>query len=313
MARTAYYWDPIFLEHDTGKNHVERAERAARLAPEKMAPRVPGLDARSPVSHGAEKWVLEVHEEAHHRQVQEAFRRGVRTFDQGDTRISEKSYEAALTAADAALTAADAVMAGEIDNAFCAVRPPGHHAYAFRSMGFCLFANIAILARYLQKHHGLKRIAILDWDIHHGNGTQSIFWEDPDVFFVSTHQHPLFPGSGMEWERGEGAGEGTTLNVPMPPGTEEAAFFEKYENVVLPAIASFQPEFLLLSAGFDAHRGDVLGGFRLSEDSFGHMTRKFKELAATLCGGRIVSLLEGGYNLDALTLSVAAHVTALME
>ncbi|MDA0999924.1 MAG: histone deacetylase [bacterium] len=313
MARTAYYWDPIFLEHDTGRNHVERAERAARLAPERMLSRIPQLDARTPIPHDARKWVLEVHEEKHHREVEEAFRRGMRTLDGGDTRISEKSYAAALRAVDAALTAADAVMAGEVDNAFCAIRPPGHHAYAFRSMGFCLFANIAILARYLQRHHGLGRIAILDWDIHHGNGTQSIFWEDPDVFFVSMHQHPLFPGSGMEWEKGEGAGEGATLNLPMSPGTEEAVFFEKYENVVLPAIAAFRPEIMLLSAGFDAHRGDLLGGCRLSEDYFAEMTRKFKDLAASLCGGRIVSLLEGGYNLDALELSVAAHVSALME
>ncbi len=203
MNRLAYYWNESSLRHDTGR-HVECIARAERLHPDKIKAHVPGIEVRPIVSHGAAEWVLRVHDPEHHQFVQEAYVRGRRRLDQNDTIISGGSYEAALMAVDAALTASDDVMSGEFQAAFSAMRPPGHHALPFKSMGFCLFANVSILARYLQEKHGLRRIAIVDWDVHHGNGTQNVFWEDPEVFFVSLHQNPLWPGSGLEWERGEG-------------------------------------------------------------------------------------------------------------
>ncbi len=313
MSATGYYWDSISLEHLTSPIHVERPERAGRLRPETIRNRTSGLDFRKVDSHDASKWVLKVHEPAHHERVKEAHARGARKLDEGDTLVSARSYAAALAAVDAALTAADAVVSGEVRNAFCAVRPPGHHAYPFKSMGFCLFATAAILTRYLQERHRLRRVAIVDWDVHHGNGTQNVFWTDPEVLFVSIHQSPLWPGSGLDWEKGEGEGEGATLNLTMPPGMEEEPYLSRFEGEVLPALQAFRPEFLVISAGFDAHRGDPLGGLRLTEEAFARMTRMLKAVAAECCQGQIVSLLEGGYNLDVLENSVVAHLSALQE
>ncbi len=324
MPRTAYYWDESSLGHDTGR-HVECIERAERLRPEKilrpenfLRPEGSGQGGQVPevrpiAPHGAAEWVLRVHEPEHHDFVASAHDRGFRSLDRGDTRISGGSYEAALNAVDAALTAADEVMVGKFANAFCAMRPPGHHALPFQSMGFCLFATISILARYLQERHGLRRIAIVDWDVHHGNGTQHVFWEDPEVLFVSLHQHPLYPGSGREDERGEGKGVGATLNLTISPGTEEEAYLGRFGAEAIPAVAAHRPDFILISAGFDAHYGDPLGGLRLTPEGFARLTRMLREAAGESCGGRIVSLLEGGYNLDALASSAAAHLKALAE
>lgn len=312
MSRCAYYWDAISLQHDTGK-HVEQIARAERLQPEAMAALVPGLDMRTVVDHDAPKWIIRVHEPTYHDWVKESCQRGRRLLDAGDTVVCERSYEAALGAVNAALSAADAVMAGEADNAFCAMRPPGHHALPNATMGFCMFGNVAILARYLQEHYKIRRIAIVDFDVHHGNGTQHIFYNDPDVLFVSLHQHPLWPGSGMADEIGEGPGMGATLNIPIAPFTREADYLATFEARVLPAVQTFNPEFLLVSAGFDAHRDDPLASLQMTETGFTQLTRWLKALAAELRQGRIISCLEGGYNLDALQRSVAAHVKALME
>lgn len=312
MSRTAYYWDAISLEHDTGR-HVECIARAERLRPEAMTGLVPGLDARAGVDHDAPKWIVRVHEPAYHDWVKASCAQGRRLLDGGDTVVSERGYEAALGSVNAALTAADAVMTGQADNAFCAMRPPGHHALPHAAMGFCLFGTVAILARYLQEHHKVGRIAIVDFDVHHGNGTQHVFYKDGDVFFVSLHQHPLWPGSGMAEERGEGPGKGTTLNIPIAPFTSEADYLSTFEARVLPAVGAFKPEFLVISAGFDAHRDDPLASLQLTEVGFAQLTRWLKQLAAEHCQGRVVSCLEGGYNLDALQRSVAAHVAALRE
>jgi acetoin utilization deacetylase AcuC-like enzyme len=198
-----------------------------------------------------------------------------------------------------------------VENAFCAVRPPGHHAESGRGMGFCLFNNVAIAARYLQQHHGLSKIAIVDWDVHHGNGTQEIFYKDSTVFYVSTHQSPLYPGTGAERETGKGAGDGYTLNCPMPGGRDDDDYVAVFEKTIIPALRAFSPEFFLVSAGFDAHRDDPLAGMRVTEEGFGAMTQMVRALASTCCQGRIVSCLEGGYHLGALARSVEAHLLAL--
>jgi acetoin utilization deacetylase AcuC-like enzyme len=312
MSRCAYYWDAISLQHDTGK-HVEQIARAERLQPEAMAALVPGLDARPVGAHDALKWIARVHEPGYHEFVKATCQRGGGLLDSGDTIASRRSYEAALGSVTAALTAADAVVSGQAENAFCGMRPPGHHALPHTAMGFCFFANVSICARYLQTQHKFSRIAIVDFDVHHGNGTQDIFYGDGDVFFVSLHQHPLWPGSGMANETGEGEGRGATLNIPIAPFTSEADYLATFESNVIPSVSTFKPEFLLVSAGFDAHRDDPLASLQLTENGFAQLTRWLKQLAAEHCQGRIISCLEGGYNLDALQRSVAAHVCALLE
>lgn len=312
MAQVAYYWNESSLQHDTGK-HVECIGRAEQLHPDKIKPQAPNIDLRPIHSHEAVNWILRVHEAEYHQHVQEAFERGFRHLDQGDTRVSEGSYAAAIMAVDAALTAADDVLSGQFSRAFCAMRPPGHHALPFQAMGFCLFSNASILARYVQEKHGLQRLAILDWDVHHGNGTQHIFWEDPDVFFISLQQHPLWPNSGLEWEKGQGAGEGATLNLAFSPGTEESDYLSRFEGEVIPAIQKHRPELLIISAGFDAHIRDLLGNLKLTEGGFAQMTDWLVEISNDICGGRLLSLLEGGYNLSALESSVVAHLSSLAQ
>jgi acetoin utilization deacetylase AcuC-like enzyme len=312
MARTAYYWDPVSLEHRTGE-HVETVLRAERLRPEKMIGLIDALVAKPVERHDAAEWVCRVHDRQYHDSVKTLCESGGGLLDMGDTVASAGSYAAALASVDAALTAADAVMAGEEDNAFSAMRPPGHHALPSQAMGFCIFANVAVLARYLQEKYNVGRVAIVDWDVHHGNGTQHVFRRDPSVFFASLHRYPFWPGSGSADEQGDGPGKGTTLNVPIAPGTTEEEYLAEFEGKVLPAVDDFNPDFVLISAGFDGHIADPLGGLRLTEDGYARMTRELKKLAADRCEGRIISCLEGGYNLEALERSVAAHVQALMQ
>jgi acetoin utilization deacetylase AcuC-like enzyme len=227
-----------------------------------------------------------------------------------DTFLSPGSGEAALRAAGAVVAAVDAVMAGEADNAFCAVRPPGHHAEPDRAMGFCLFNNVAVGALHARAAHGLHRVAVVDFDVHHGNGTQAAFWGDPDLFYASTHQSPLYPGTGSPRERGVNA---NIVNVPLPPGAGSTVFRQAMRDFVVPALTSFQPEFLFISAGFDAHAEDPLAGLDFTEDDYAWVTEELLAVARGACGGRLVSVLEGGYNPDALGRSVAAHVRALMH
>jgi len=310
MSRTAYFWDPLNLEHDTGA-HVEVIERAVRLRPERMTARVPGIDLPMIEPHDAAAWVQKLHTQRYHDWVRQTSEHGPACLDGGDTVVSRCSYDAALCAVDAALTAADLIMAGAHESAFCAMRPPGHHALPDEAMGFCLFSTIAITARYLQQHHGLRRIAIIDFDVHHGNGTQHFFYDDPDVFFVSMHQHPLWPGSGLPGERGKGTGQGATLNVQVAPMTPQADYLDAFQRTVLPAVSAHAPEFVLVSAGFDAHEADPLANLMLNEEGFARLGTWIRELAAAHAQGRVLSVLEGGYNLDALEASVAAYVDVL--
>jgi len=231
----------------------------------------------------------------------------------GDTEIGPRSLEVARRAAGGVLNAIDAVAAGALKNAFCVVRPPGHHATPGRGMGFCIFNNIAVAARYAQNKHGIKRVLIADWDVHHGNGTQDCFYTDGSVFFFSTHQAPWYPGTGAAQETGEGAGKGTTLNCPFPAGSGAEKILGAFRTRLVPAMKEFKPELVLLSAGFDSRAGDPLGRFQLSDDDFTALTDTMLEIAGHSAGGRLVSVLEGGYSLTGLAAAASAHVARMRK
>jgi len=230
-----------------------------------------------------------------------------------DTAVSPDTYAAAAAATGGALAALDRIMDGEAANAFCVHRPPGHHAEVDKAMGFCYVNHVAVAARHLQRGHGLERVAIIDWDVHHGNGTQHIFESDPTVFYASIHQYPHYPGTGAAREIGIGPGRGTTLNIPAPAGWGDEGYLSALDGSLRPAVAAFEPQFILVSAGFDAHRCDPLAGMQVSSAGFGQMTDLVARLAADLCGGRLLSVLEGGYELEALGRCAAAHVEGLVR
>jgi len=313
MFKTAFLYDPVFLKHQTGWTHPEKRLRLTAILDHlkqtglwdqlmHLQPRPAPIEA-----------ITAIHSAAYVDQIRLACKAG-QLFKPDDSTIgSPGTFEAAVMAAGAVLSALDAVMAHQVDNAFCAVRPPGHHALRDRAMGFCFFNNVAIGARYLQHRYGLDRIAIIDWDIHHGNGTQQAFYNDPSVFYFSLHQELLFPHSGQATERGEGPGIGFTLNIPMPSGATDADYQQVFTRELIPAMAGFQPEFLLISAGFDGHRDDPLAKTALTEQSFAVLTRMVMDLAGKYCAGRLVSVLEGGYNLPGLTASVDAHLRTLLS
>ncbi|MGB7158899.1 MAG: histone deacetylase [Tepidisphaeraceae bacterium] len=258
-------------------------------------------------------WVESVHTRQHVEFVRHVCEVGGGVLDQGDTRVVQESYEVALLAVGAVLRCCDAVMSGQVRRAFAAVRPPGHHAEPDRSMGFCLFSNVAIGARYLQRHHGLERIAIVDFDVHHGNGTQAAFEDDPSVLFVSLHQDPrtCYPGTGYADDTGVGAGAGYTINLPFPPGADDADYLAAFDDRVIPALDAYQPDAILISAGFDAHHADPLAHVQLSESCYEEMTRRIVEIAEHHSAGRVISALEGGYELRALGRSVVRHLHGL--
>ena len=214
-------------------------------------------------------------------------------------------------AAGGVLAAVDAVMNKQVTNAFCAVRPPGHHAMENRAMGFCIFNNVAIGTKYVQKKYGLSNVLIVDWDVHHGNGTQAAFYDDPTVLYFSVHQYPFYPGSGSEAEKGEGKGLNYTINVPLPAGSGDDVYVKAFEEKLRPAALAFGPDFVFISAGFDAHENDLLGGMKVTADGFAELTRIVKAIAQRCCNGRIVSVLEGGYHLGGLAASVEAHIRVL--
>jgi acetoin utilization deacetylase AcuC-like enzyme len=312
-SRTGFVYNDRFLDHDTGPGHAERPDRlravTARLRATGTWQRLQHLL----IDAADEDQVLRAHSSAHFRSLRESVARGTRLLDEGDTTASAASFDVALLAAGGVIAGVDAVMGGILKNVFCAVRPPGHHAERERVMGFCLLNNIAIGARHAQAAYGVKRIAIVDWDVHHGNGTQEIFYRDKSVLFISLHQFPLWPGTGTRDECGAGEGADLTVNIPLPPESGEEAYLEAFRRDVLPNLDGFRPELIMVSAGFDAHRDDPLAGMRLTASSFGAMTDLLTEAAETYCQGRLVSVLEGGYHLDALARSVEAHVDRLLS
>jgi acetoin utilization deacetylase AcuC-like enzyme len=304
---TALVADPACKEHHTGSRHPERPDRfdAALGALDglellKLAPRV-----------ATEDEVALCHSAAYIKLVEREVMTGFHELSTGDTIISARSMDAALRATGSVLNAVDAVMDGKAQNAFCIVRPPGHHATPTRGMGFCLFNSIAVAARYAQKKYGVKRVLIADWDVHHGNGTQDVFYTDGSVFFFSTHQHPWYPGTGLTEETGEGAGLGATLNCPFPAGSGRSEILGAFQEQLMPAAEKFQPELVLISAGFDSRVDDPLGNFLLTDTDFADLTRAMREIADKHAAGRVVSVLEGGYSLSGLAAGVRAHVEAL--
>jgi acetoin utilization deacetylase AcuC-like enzyme len=313
MKPAGLVMDSRFEEHDTGPGHPERPERLQRIRRELEASGLAGRMVSAPLSSAAPALIARVHDPEHIRRVEQACISGQQLLDSMDTAICSESYEIARLAAGSLVGLCDAVMQGEVARGFAAVRPPGHHAERDLAMGFCLFNNVAIAARHLCEATDCSRVFILDWDVHHGNGTQHIFEEDPHVFYASIHQWPLYPGTGARTERGRGAGEGATLNCPLSPGAGDAEFLRAVREEVVPAARRFDPDFVLISAGFDAHLADPLANLEVTTPAFAEATALLCDVADRCAGGRLVSTLEGGYDLDALAESVAAHVATLLD
>ena len=313
--KTGFISHPIYRRHDTGPGHPESPQRLAAIEGHLVKTGLISelIEIKPADFPDLALWIDAVHQPGYYETLKKIVPAERTIYLDPDTPFSPMSLAAAEKAVEGVLTAADRVMAGNIDNAFCAIRPPGHHAESNRAMGFCLLNNVAIAARYLQKKHHLERIFILDWDVHHGNGTQHLFYSDPTVFYFSTHQYPFYPGTGSERERGEGEGEGFTLNCPLPEGAGDLDILQRIETVMAPALAAFNPDFILISAGFDAHRDDPLAGLQVTDEGFSEMTQIVRSLAQTHCQGRIVSCLEGGYNLAALARSVGRHLEGLSQ
>jgi acetoin utilization deacetylase AcuC-like enzyme len=310
---TALVADERYREHLQGRDHPERPERydavMNALAGAGLMERVLRVPARDVEM---DELVL-CHTPAYLQTARRDVESGRPFLSTGDTDITPNSWAVASLAAGGVLNAVDAVCDGKVRNAFCAVRPPGHHANAGRGMGFCLFNNVALAARYAQRKHGVRRVMIVDWDVHHGNGTQDIFYNDATVFFFSTHQWPLYPGTGRADETGEGPGEGTTMNFPFPAGSGRREILGAVRESLVPAADEFRPELLLISAGFDSRIGDLLGRFTLTDGDFVDLTLAVMGIADKYAGGRVVSMLEGGYSLDGLGSAAAAHVGALLN
>lgn len=305
---TRLYTHPVYLEHLTPPGHPERPDRLRAIERVLEDERFALLD-RCEAPRGDAATILYAHPQSHLDKVREAIpEEGLARID-ADTSVSPKSWDAALTAIGAANAAVDAVFAGEASNVFVASRPPGHHAEKTAAMGFCLFNNAAIAARHAQRRHGAERVAIVDWDVHHGNGTQDIFWDDPTVLYCSTHQMPLYPGTGAKDE----TGAGNVVNAPLAAGDRGEQFKDAFRARILPAIDDFRPDLIVVSAGFDAHYRDPLAELELTEQDFDWATAEVMDRAGRYASNRLVSLLEGGYDLHGLAFSVAAHVARLMR
>ena len=308
-------YDRRFLDHDTGDVHPECPERLTVIMD---ALRERGLLDRTvpiPFRQAKAEEIAMAHEPAYVDLIRMVCDEGFTGLGGGDTKLCEKSYDVAALAVGGAMAACDAVMAGTVQRAFCAVRPPGHHAEADRVMGFCLFNNVAVAAEHLIRNHGLQRVAIVDFDVHHGNGTQHIFEERSDVLYVSIHERPgsiRFPGTGKETETGKGDGRGFTLNVPLSRGAGETEYRDALDRQILPRLEEYRPEFLLLSAGFDALSADMISHLRLEPESYGWITSDLVQLADRQVDGRVVSVLEGGYHLDHLGRAATKHVGGLI-
>jgi acetoin utilization deacetylase AcuC-like enzyme len=308
MEKVGVVFDPVYLKHDPGPMHPESPQRliAVQEAIKALDFPIAGIPARPA---GRDELAL-VHKEKYIDHILNMKVTGL-TYLDPDTALSPYSQEAALKAAGGVIEAVGKVMQGDLKRAFCAVRPPGHHAEADRAMGFCIFNNIAIGAAYALAHQRLSRIAIVDWDLHHGNGTQKAFYDTDEVLYVSLHEYPFYPGTGRETDKGEGKGLGYTINLPQVPGSSDDDYRAAFQEIIIPALANYRPELIMISAGFDAHRDDPLGDLYLSTEFYGEMTAMLVEMARQYSKGRIISVFEGGYNLQALKDSVTVHLKEL--
>ncbi len=309
---TAIIHHPIYEKHETGPGHPETPDRYRVVIDALQNDKELWENLIEITPEKAKQGIVQsTHTKDHFKRVESAFANGLKSLD-GDTMISMQSFDASLFAAGGAIAAVDAVMKGDAENAFVVVRPPGHHATAENAMGFCIFNNVAVAARYAQNNYKeIERVAVIDWDVHHGNGTQGIFYSDPSVFFFSMHQYPWYPGTGARGESGQGKGLGTTLNVPMRAYTLARVQKSTFESAIEEIASKITPDMIFISAGFDAHLTDPLGQLQLEDPDFVSMTRTVKEWANAACGGRIVSCLEGGYNLQTLGATVKRHVVEL--
>jgi len=310
--KTGLLLDPVFARHDPGPHHPESPGRARAIQEALEELGLPDRCFPIPSREATDDEVLLVHADGYLRTVlREIDGSGSGVLSTGDTSYGPETLAVARSAAGGAVEAVDAVLEGRCENAFCALRPPGHHATPDRGMGFCVFNNAAIAARHAQRRHGLDRVAIVDWDVHHGNGTQDIFYEDGSVFFFSTHQSPWYPGTGSRDETGAGAGKGGTLNVPLPAGSGMEEIGAAFRGELTARMKEFKPDLVIVSAGFDSREGDPLGQFRLTDADFESLTGILLEIAGEYAEGRLVSLLEGGYHLGGLASAVASHLRAL--
>jgi len=312
-VRTGLLYDDIYLRHKTGAGHPERPERLTAIVKRLEAKGLRSQLMKLNPAAVDQEWLTSVHSAEYVKRVRRSCERDLGYVDSRDAPASGESYEVAVTAVGGVLAAVDAVMAGEVRNAFCAIRPPGHHALPDRAMGFCLFNNVAIATRYVQKKYELPKVLIVDWDVHHGNGTQDMFYDDPTVLYFGVHRYPFYPGTGGADEKGSGKGLGYTVNVPLRAGSGDREFVGAVQESLRPAALDFKPDFVLVSAGFDAHSRDPLGGMNVTEEGFAQMTHVVKEIADKHANGRLVSVLEGGYDLDGLAASTEAHVRVLMD
>ena len=309
MKRTGFIYHPLYQKHET-EHHPENPGRLQaildRLKNDKKPLEIINVEPREALIEE----IASIHDSGYISYVEQKCKEGQSSLDM-DTNISLNSYDAAILASGGGLTAVDKVIDGELDNVFCAVRPPGHHAEHERSMGFCLFNNVAVATRYAQKKRGLDRIAIFDWDVHHGNGTQNSFYADSSVFYSSSHQFPFYPGTGDKNETGTGDGLGATLNFPLRAYSGDEDYLSLVEDKLIPELFKFKPDLIIISAGFDAHAEDPLATMQVSSDCFGKMTTLIRKCAEEICNGRLISMLEGGYNHQALAESVHNHLEAL--
>lgn len=313
MKRTGFVYDDRYLLHDTGGYHPESPERLKAIYQRLSASGVLEKLTLIEADRANQRWIETVHNIHYIMRFDEACISGLSEFEHPDNAICRETCDIAFLAVGGVLKAIDLIMKGEIDNAFCAVRPPGHHAEVDKPMGFCYFNNVAIAARYVQKQYGIERVAIIDFDVHHGNGTQHIFDRDASVFYYSIHEHPSFayPGTGREFEVGIGEGNGYTVNSPVLPGRGDDEYRRLIMQDLVPAVKKFKPEFIILSAGFDAHESDLMSGTSLSTDGYDFVSEVIVNLVNRFTGGRVVSVLEGGYNLDVLPILVENHIKML--
>ena len=308
---TALLLDPVYRQHDPGLGHPEQPARYDAVTRAIEGSGLLSQLQRVKVRAASEDEIALVHGTGYFATVKREIAAGVHELSTGDTSVGPRSFEVAVRAAGGVLNAVDAVVAGQAANAFCAVRPPGHHARPNQGMGFCIFNNIAIAARYAQRKYGLAKVMIADWDVHHGNGTQDTFYGDGSVFFMSTHQAPWYPGTGAANETGEGKGNGCVMNFPFPAGSGRTEIVSVFRENLRRAADVFKPDLVMVSAGFDSRGGDPLGRFTLSDMDFTDLTNIMLDIAGTHANGRLVSVLEGGYNLNGLEAAVRAHVKAL--